>query len=564
MKKTKLQVAMCLILTLVLFPICFGLKAQEFKNKASEQGEQADEAVDVRDDAGVEAVQQAQADKGPKHQRTKTAEEMVSEWMKEFKWREGWDPVKKRLFRLDVAEREMEDPAYQKGFFIIRDALAKEAVLRAKGNIIATINQEVSAKDMLRIPGSDLHAQFAEEVRNQELRLKAQRRVVVALLREKDIAAAKALEGATTRDRINALMDAAIKKLDKSYSAKNIEKKKRDKYNKAKERYRESIDQLNKIDKQAEALRGKLVSEFSSEFSKHAAMPLFGATVIAQAESWDPDSEKYQVCVLQCWSIGLEEAARATLLNKPVKMKAKKDKLSLEEWIQEQDLSAMIGPRQYLDNRGTRHFIGISSRKVNTPNFRDFADSSAEQMALFSLMSDMRMQQTAKQLMQTKAGGAGARQTTTQAAETLSKTISAEIVSKTIRGSGRVHFLARVKHPLVDANMFVSVYAVNQEAAKASMSIEDRNYATAVLLNKHQAFEDGRKDGLEAVIRASKNSPKQYREGYEKALKAVEKKLAKAKPPKPLPGGIKRTPRPKPGPTTGGAAGNKPKPDDDF
>ena len=147
-----------------------------------------------------------------------------------------------------------------------------------------------------------------------------------------------------------------------------------------------------------------MTSKFTSESSVFAKMPLLGGTVIQQTESWNKTDKQYQVAVLVCWSIGLEEAARAAMTGEPLLTGPQGDKSdTVQEWIKKQDLGAMVGSRQYLDGKGQRHFLGITARPVSRnaakdSENRDLAAESAQVMTVYSLFADVDTTVTAKQM----------------------------------------------------------------------------------------------------------------------------------------------------------------------
>ena len=305
--------------------------------------------IDLRGDAGVDAVQQAEQEPGPKFVPNKTAEETLQEFLKSKKWGEGWDEQKKRYFAVSSVSMDLDEPAADKDFYLKREMLAKRAVLRAKAEIIQFINSEMSASDKLVIPGTDVNAQFGEAYNAAEASLRAQQAKVAKLLKEYDEAEAAALEGATTQDRINALLDAAIKKLDKEFSSDKVEAKKREQFAKTKTRYAEATKELADIEAKVKNFKGQVQSTQTSEVQRLASMPIIGAAVIQQAESWNKKDEQYQVAVLVCWSAKLEQAARATLTGETIVDDAPKgdELLSVRDWLLQQELKSRVYKRRF-------------------------------------------------------------------------------------------------------------------------------------------------------------------------------------------------------------------------
>ena len=160
------------------------------------------------------------------------------------------------------------------------------------------------------------------------------------MLRDADKEAGAALEDAGIKE-LPDMVVAAVKTLDKHFAAASNDKGTADKdtkdkevkekdakekvsankpdaataaaYEKLRETCKEALMALNKLKQQASDEKSRVISQFTSELSVFAKMPLLGGTVIQQAESWNKSDKQYQVAVLVCWSNGLEEAARAAL-----------------------------------------------------------------------------------------------------------------------------------------------------------------------------------------------------------------------------------------------------------
>jgi rubrerythrin len=258
---------------------------------------------------------------------------------------------------------------------------------------------------------------------------------------------------------------------------------------------------MDEIDAQAKALKGEIQSEMTSSVSKMAKMPLFGATVIAQAESWNEDDERYEVAVLVCWSNTLHRAARAIATGEDFRVKPRKNKGNVNEWLKKQDLAVMSGPRQYLDKDGKRWFLGISARALPKASSqrrkaKSLTEMFASQMAVFCVYADLASQKTASQMMQTRNAG---KMDSTQVAESMAETLTQQFKNKTVRGLVKLMSKEMV-HPISGETIYISIYGINPTFAKQAQALEAKNYATAVQSNLYQSEEKGRKAGLEAEV----------------------------------------------------------------
>ena len=465
----------------------------------------------VGHDAGAEAVYQAQVNPGVHYEANRTAQDQLGEYAQAKGFFDGWDEARKRYFVTQAEAFNLEDPRTDRNFLIKREMLAKQAVLRAKADIIRFINSEMSAMDQIDVPGTDLYNELNAEYEAIRGSIESQQRMLARLLERIDAAEAKALAGASFDDRVNALVEAAVKRLDGEFNAGNIEAAQRERYETAKQRYNEAMAEYENLRKRAESLKGKVTGSFASSMAVQARMPLMGAAVIQQAESWDSDSNQYQVAVLLCWSAELEKAARAALSGDTAPPDGKSGNQSINDWLNNQDLGVMVGPRQFLDDRGQRHFIGITSRPAARDanldrNNRSIADLFAAQMAVFSLFADVDTYQEARQLAQTRSSGDLETLSDTAVAETLTERMTQKFERMKVQGLGPL-LRKRVRHAITGQDMHVSVYGINPAAAVTAMKLERQAALSAIAFNQDQVFRAARSKALsDAVVEAGNDS----------------------------------------------------------
>jgi hypothetical protein len=479
-------------------------------------------------DSGMDAITDAQNNPA-KSVKNIDASEQLQNIMEKKNYNSGWDDEKKRYFVLEQASFDCENPNYNKSFLIQRDAAVKQAVLKAKVKIIEYVATDMSAKDQLTTPGTDLNKKLGEELEELEDKIAYQKNIVQELLAEYDRAKAEKLAGVTWGDRLKAMMDAAIKKLDKEYSTKKISDKKRKRYEEAKSNYLQAKGEMTSLEQKAAALKGTVKATFTSAVETMADMPLYGATVIFQAESWDSASKQYKVAVLLCWSNKLERAVRAIVTgDDKFKIVARGKGLTVHQWIKKQDIAVMSGPRQFIDKNGNRWFVGISSRALprsssGQEHARDVSEMMAKQMAAFCLYADVESNKKAKTMMQTRNGGG---RDVSVAADSMEKTLTQSFKNKKIRGLQNIYSKS-VIHPISGKKIFVAVYGVNQNSAKAALEIEKINYTTKIADNKHQSREKGRKDAYKTAVRVSKDDPESYNKGRQDTNNRLSKEQAK-------------------------------------
>ena len=124
------------------------------------------------------------------------------------------------------------------------------------------------------------------------------------------------------------------------------------------------------------------------------ALHLIASKIIAQAESWDQENQKFQVAVMLGWNFESAHLAHAIVTGKEFKETPAPDAATIQEWLETQDISQLTGPRQYLDKNGERWFLGTAVRaygdKLKEPvkiKNQMMAEMFAKQMAVSSVFA---------------------------------------------------------------------------------------------------------------------------------------------------------------------------------
>jgi hypothetical protein len=435
-------------------------------------------------DSGMAVVQKATNSPGVKFELGMTANEQLNHYMEANGWNEGWVANGSAVLQKGQHTFNTNDPAKDRDFFVNRDVAARLAVLDAKGRIIEFVASKMSGWELSHIPGTPSFDKLAVQIQKEEDAVAAEKPAVAQLLRNLDADQADALERATGKDLVVA-MDKAIKRLDKEASAQNGEKV--GKLENVKARYLEATANLARLEQEADSLKQtSLQAGIGAE--RHAKMVLVGATVIQQAESWNPDLHQYDVAVLVCWSVALQKSAYATMtataLTVPSQIEGKK---TVHEWLNEQDLGAMTGPRQYLDPSGQRYFLGICARPVSENAAIDrkahvIADLYAAQTAVFCLYADVESYTWAQTKTTEKNIGATAKQSSDEDVE---EQISQHFKDMTIRGLAQMVDKVAV-HPITNQKIHVCVYGISPESAQAALKVQWENVLAARGIAKDQ------------------------------------------------------------------------------
>lgn len=478
-------------------------------------------------DGGTEAVAEAQnsapVEMGPKF---KSATKLLEEARKSKNWKKGWDDKKGRYLAAADADFKCTDPVHDKAFFTLREMAVKRAIMLAKQEIIEFVNVEMEAKDMLDIPGTDVNRALGGEAANIKEELEKQKNELAALAEQSDAAQAAALRDATQQDRVNDLIAATTKKLDEDYdkdASKNDAKAQlADIKAKIADAQKNYDDLLKKAEEEKQAVKARQ----ESGVSVSARLPLFGATVLLQAESFNETSGKYQVAILVCWSKALEESARAIVTGG--ECKAKPTELSVQDWLDSKDLATMIGPRQYIDDQGNRWFLGITARlydeeMTSTARMRNkgLAESFAQQMAVFSVFADVESTKTAQASLEVRGDE---NNDVNVVAEDFANKITQNLEKRTVRGLQRLAE-EEVTHPITGQEILVCVYGINAANAQAALEIERRNIATLIEANRYQTVEKGRKAANEAAIKESIDRKEDFEAGFGEQTKQIKNEL---------------------------------------
>ena len=525
MSKKSLQ---ALLMIGAAFALQFQMAAQEAAPAELAPQGQVPQAVT---DGGTEAVHEAQ-ETDVQEESDKTAVALLQKIMEEKNWNEGWDDAKKRYITIGSAVFKSTNPAAQKDFQVRRRFAAKEAALLAKQNIISFILNEMEAEDKLITPGTDTNKALNFDIENAMNNVAAQKEVLAQLLEKVNKSEAEVLRGTTFGDRCNDMMAAVIKKLDKEYDKNSRDKAAKAKYDAVVKAFQAEKARYEELVKKAEALKGKEVGKQTSMVKNMAAMPLFGATVMLQTESWDKSTGDYQVAVMMVWSNTLERASRAIVTGEPFAVKPKPTAGTVQQWLKKQDLAMMVGPRTFLDKDGQRWFLGIAAESQNQrlharirQQNQQRARMYAMQEALYAVSSDVKAQEAAVDAMSVREGKneAGEQDFNEITAGSFAQNLSQK-TKMAIRG-GQVLLRKTVTHPVTNDKIFVVVYGYNPISVKAALHMYTRNYSTKVQAERYQTVERGRMQAARDAVEKAKNRPEDFRKGYNQQSGAIKKEL---------------------------------------
>jgi hypothetical protein len=438
----------------------------------------------------------------------------------------GWNPQKGTLLVVEQSIRDMnDDPAYNGNFMNIRNMAAIEAVLRAKVAAIKSIRSEMSAADILVGPGSNLDEQLSKDLKNARAKFEAQKRKLEKLLKEENIAYEDVQDGVTFKDRFNSFFDAVIKKLDAKYDSEKIEAKKRKKYEKIKQRVAEANEIYTKSEQKLKALEGTIKQEQTSVREILSKMPLFGATVVEQFESYNEDEERYENAVIMLWSPKAEEASRAMLTGKDLIVPP--GNKSLQQYLQgnKDAWLTTTGGRRFRDSNGDVYYLGVGSEEIGNSASADrraisMAKIEAQTQVAFALFADVKTQERLERKEQIRNGGQS--KDFTQSVKSMSEELSQSFKNLQLQGASQV-FQTRGIHPLSGKKIYVSVFAISAKAAKAAIKAEASSYASKHLLIDSQQKSKARKDAMDDSVKRHEQDKSAYNKEYNKKTNEIEK-----------------------------------------
>ena len=439
----------------------------------------------------------------------------------------GWDDKKDRIMVITQTGEAIE--SYDPSFLEKRESLAIEASLLAKARIIESFTTTASAENILSVPGNPIAKQLeneqkqikAMEAQAKKLHDRAQADTLV-LLSAFDQAQADELRGITSEDRMNSLLEAFVKKLDASFDSQQITDDKKQRLSDIKLRLEKARGielskkkLLDEVQNKISELQGQIKKETRSTIQTTSSMPLFGATILMQVESYDDLRGQYNIASLVVWSPKLEQEARGMLLGAG-KGKPRENKISLDQWLDKQNLSSMVGARRYLDNDGSTNFMGISAVEYDPDDSGSYSMLEeeaiiwAKQAAILSLKSSVESVKTADRLKRDIVGTDG--KTESVILKDFSADIRESVKDLTIRGLETLRIEETVHEP-TGKNIIVAVANVNSALAVKASGIMKDLYATLKEVNADQSFIKGEEAGMKAEAAKTLNNKKIFNAG---------------------------------------------------
>lgn len=503
-----------LMITTIAAVAAVTVNAQEFGGAAAPaEGTPAAAAVqELPPETGtgpaVAEMQQVQAEEVAPAQ---TAKEAIEEYFNSKEnWSKGYDEEADRIIVSDFIEFDVKNPKVSADFINRRKEKMSELMLKAKAKIIETIMSKMSGSRILDVPGNPIAKQLEKEQKEMNKALQAARDDLAKL--DANLAEALSARDGLTASELVAVISSWFTKADKENIAEKFDADKKEAYANAKADFEAATAKYKELAEKAEALKGTISKKMETSLSRVSAMPIYGCTVLQQAESITEKNGryKYQIAILYSWSGEMMKASGEILKGEAVKFKP--GKKSMKEWIagkaRKGALAQWIGPRQFIDNNGNMWFLGIACAAIDDDSDtseanREAAELEAASEVMFALYSDATSSKTLNKLMRTKVGANGEKET--QVFKDFSKSQSESFKDIQISGNAEL-WSGTVRHEPSGLDMHVVVNGVNSGSVRALKDIQARAVSLGVEVNTYQEMERGRQDQLRNSFEASKNN----------------------------------------------------------
>lgn len=528
--KTKRKYEMKKLMVTTLAAVtAVAVNAQEFGSATAE----AEKALPppTGEGAGVEQVQQVMNEEVEPAQ---TAIEAIEEYFNsKDNWNKGYDEENDRIIVSDFIEFQIKNPKVSTDFVNLRKEKLSELMLKAKSKIIEQIMSKMSGSRILDVPGNPIAKQLEKEQKEMRKQLLAAQEELAKL--DKNLADALAARDGVTASELVAVISSWFTKAEQENLAAKMDTDKKERYANAKAEFEEAEKAYKDLAEKAEALKGTISKTMKTSLSRVSEMPIYGCTILQQAESITEKNGKYtyQIAILYSWSGEMQRASGEILKGESVKFKP--GKKSIKQWIagkvKNGALSQWCGPRQYIDDKGNMWFIGISCAPLgddadDNETARESAELEAAAEVMFALYSDASSSKTLNKLMQTKVGAGGEKET--KVYQDYSKTQQESFKDIQIAGNSEL-FNGKLRHGPSGLDFQVVVYGVNSGNVKALKDIQTRAVALGIEVNTYQEMERGRQQQLKKTFEASKNNAAARAAGASKANADIAAEAAKAK-----------------------------------
>ena len=251
--------------------------------------------------------------------------------------------------------------------------------------------------------------------------------------------------------------------------------------------------------------------------------PIFGVTVLTQAESWD--GERYHMAIGAVWSKKLEKAATAVLMGQ--KITGAGGKTSISDYLKKSDLALMCGPRQIVDPDGNRVFMGIAARETGINSIADRANQRAAQISamahlVFALFADVEGTSGLNSALNALVDANG--KASASATEEVIDRVAQSVKGRMVEGMNEIYNV-KVTHPVSGKQMYVSVYSIDSESVAAARIRLEEMVANRVLVELANKRALGRHQGYQDQVDAAKANTEEFNRGRAEGNAAIQNRV---------------------------------------
>ena len=471
----------------------------------------------VGKDDGVKIVEEAQQT-APAEIVPKNANDAMVKWVADHGYEQGFNDARGYFLQIGVARDNSFDPL-DEDFMTKREMLYREAQLRAKVDISGLVDREINGRNWKEGLSADDVRKFELKYAREINEMNEMKRKVANLMLAMNAAETECLKGVTATDRLNALVDKVIKRLDRSFDAGQIVADKKARYESIRAAYADAKAA-------ADELEQKKIDMFPSQtvnakVDTAVRIKLHGAIPLHQMESFV--GNEFQVAVAMIWSPKLEDRAAKMLARGEIAKGKPTEDRTLGEYLKanRDALSAMVGARQYIDKNGKLYFIGISSQEIpNDAVEKDeaitFADQMAMQAVVMSLFVEGKGVTSAQAALAKRKGRSG--DVMKSLAENMEESTPKDL---SVGGLGKVYSL-ETKYPITHKPIYVSVAAIDSTLAARSAAIKRAWDVRANDTVRTLHAIAGERQGAEDAYEAAKNSKTEFDAARAKARGEIE------------------------------------------
>ncbi|CAK3142848.1 hypothetical protein EDB60_110144 [Vibrio crassostreae] len=441
---------------------------------------------------------------------TQSPRNILQDYIVEKGWADVYQTGKFRIMKIGETSFSTRDPKRDPQFMIKRSNATTIATLNAKVEIIKTIRSEMSASDQIIMPGSDIQAkldveliELEEKIANLEYEIGD----VEGLIDDEEL---NQIGSLTWENRAEALADAMIKKLDSGFDPNTLEKEQKEKFDRLMTQAKTLKSDKDELIDRAESLKGSIAKESKTSVEVLAEMPLYGTLTLATEERFDPERQAYEVVVLVVWSQKNELRTRSIITGQfQGELNTSQKELLQHITNNKSNLPSMIGSSLFKDSTGNLWVIGVGASEVRGNNIDPIVGKAriqAQQQVAVGLFANINTKAEYDRIVRETVKDAKSGTTESVGVESFASTMTQEFQNRTITGVGEVYGY-RMKHPISDKEIFISVYAVSAASTEAIKHIEKHNYRVNRADIKAQKQSKATKFALKGASEQAKSSP---------------------------------------------------------